>query len=95
MTLQPCNRETRSEVVEIRKSYGFGEDTLAKSEEVIPVFIESDGSPFQRVFDLAIGARDMLRSTREKLAKSEIELKGPALLERLKQETAAVKRRDK
>jgi len=93
LTVAPCNRKTRTDVVQINKSLGLNANTLVKNEDTIPSFIEMrDENPIERIFHLANTAKKLLADTRQGLAKNQIELKSPALLERLKQLTAPLKK---
>lgn len=96
LTVAPCNRKTRTEVVQITKSTGADPSTLVKSEgHHVPSFIEMSEDPFQRLYQLAVTARELLRDAKNGLGKAEkglIELKSPASLERLKEITAHLKK---
>lgn len=63
ITVHPANRKTKTDVVSIVKSMG-GNEALVKSETYkVPLFIESKSeTPLERIFDLAIMARDLLKS---------------------------------
>ena len=94
LTLHPCNRTTRSEVVQITKSEG-APDSLVKSESaVIPNFIEVQEGSLEKLYQLAVTARELLRETRETLSKAETKgyrLKSPGLLKRIKEITRKLK----
>jgi hypothetical protein len=94
LTLHPCNRTTRSEVVQITKSEG-APDSLVKSEaDFIPSFIEVKEGSFEKLYQLAVSARELLRETRSSLSKAEekgYRLKSPDLLKRLKEITGNLK----
>ena len=96
LTLQPCNRQTRSEVVQITKSVGVDSSFLMKNEsDIIPFFVETKEEPFQKLYQLAVTARELLRDTRKNLVKAEenkIQLKSPDLLARIKQLTSHFKK---
>ncbi len=95
LTVAPANRATRSEVVQITKSLG-GDAALVKAEGYsVPGFIEISEPPFERLYQLAVTARELLRGTRTNLVKAEkrgIELKSPVLLERVKHFTTSLKK---
>ena len=93
ITLMPCNRNTRTEVTNITKSMGFDVSTLMKSEAT-PFFVETKEEPFQKLYQLAVTARELLRDTRKNLVKAEnkIQLKSPDLLARIKQLTSHFKK---
>lgn len=88
LTVHPCNRATRTDVVSITKSHGAS--SLVKSEDYMaPMFIEIEDSPMERLYQLALVARQLLQKANSNFAqaKSEIEvpaLKSRALLEQLK-----------
>lgn len=99
LTVHPCNRTTRTEVTEITKSMGVDAASLIKSEDaVVPSFIEisDETDRMNRVYQLAVVARQLLRKAVEQssVSKAEenkgFELKSPALLERLKQLMSSV-----
>lgn len=97
LTVAPCNRKTRTEVVEITKSVGANVNSLMKSDDaVIPTFIEFTEVPFQKLLKLAVTARELLREANQMFAKADkkIELKSPDLLKRVKQMTASLKKKD-
>lgn len=87
LTVAPCNRKTRTDVVQVTKSLGLDADSLVKNEDAIPMFVEIADNPIERVLALADKAKAMLKDI--KLAKSDVafEMKSPVLLERLKQMT--------
>jgi len=94
LTVAPCNRKTRTEVVAITKSNGGNPNTLVKSEDsaFVPMFIEMKDEPVQKLYQLAVTARELLRDVRMQFTKSEqkVELRSPALLERAKQMKASL-----
>lgn len=97
LTVVPCNRQTRTEVVQVTKSLGWDADSLVKSDDAVPSFYEmADDSPYERVLNFAIKARAMVKELSKALTKTEneteIKLKSPALLERLKTMTASLKK---
>lgn len=94
LTVAPCNRQTRTEVVAMTKSLGLA-DSLVKSEASVPMFIEMQEDPFQKIYQLAITARELLTEVKQNFTKSEqkVELKSPVLLERVKTITASFKKK--
>jgi len=98
LTVHPCNRATKTEVVQITKS--LGTEYMMKSETaVIPSFIEVADDSADRLYKLTLVARQLLaqasslaKTEQEKKPVSGLELKSPALLERLKQLMAAYKK---
>ena len=92
ITLQPCNRETRSEVTEIRKSLGLKSGSLAKNEDTIPCFVEMVETPLEKMLSLAKSAKQMLSEIRAGSQDTNMELKSAALLKQLKQMTAPFKK---
>lgn len=98
LTLSPCNRATRSEVTEITKSVG-ADLSLVKSENYsTPFFTEvsDDLQKIEKVLHLAETAREMLQGVRNNVAKAEnkgFRLQSPALLERLKSFTSALRKK--
>jgi hypothetical protein len=94
LTVAPCNRKTHTEVVQMTKSLGLDANSLVKSEDAVPFFVETKENPLQKLFDLAQAAKAVMAQAKEPVQKSEeVELKSPALLERLKQMTAVLKGR--
>jgi len=87
LTIAPCNRNTRTEVTAINKSVG-ADDSLIKSEDYeVPFFREQSVEPLQKIYQLAVTARELLREARISLSKADsgiVLLKSPVLLERLK-----------
>ncbi len=92
LTVAPCNRKTRTDVVQVTKSLGLDADYLVKNEDTIPSFIEINDDPLKRINQLANTAKQILADTRQGMTKSELKLKSPALLERLKQMTSPLKK---
>jgi hypothetical protein len=85
LTVAPCNRKTRTDVVMMTKSLGLDSDSLIKNEDSIPSFVEMTDGPIERINQLVNQAKDLLAETRKGLSKSdEIILKSPALLEQVK-----------
>lgn len=88
LTVHPCNRATKTEVVQITKS--LGTEYMMKSETaVIPSFIEMTDDSAERLYKLTQVARQLLSKATslaktEEVEKNAVELKSPALLERLK-----------
>lgn len=95
ITLAPCNRNTKTEVIQMVKSQG-GDESLVKNEDyVVPCFREISIDPLQKIYSLAVTARQLLRSASEGLSKAESKepvLKSQGLLERLKQMIADSKK---
>jgi hypothetical protein len=91
LTVHPCNRATKTEVVQITKS--LGTEYMMKSESaIIPSFIEVTDDSAERLYKLTQVARQLLaqastlsKAEQEQGASTVMELKSPALLERLKQ----------
>jgi len=96
LTVAPCNRKTRTEVVQITKSAGVDPDRLMKSDGYVPSFIEiQEGDHFQKLYQLAVTARELLRDARVGLGKAEkgsFRPQSRKSLERLKQLTASLKK---
>jgi hypothetical protein len=94
LTVAPCNRKTRTDVVSVTKSLGLDSDSLVKNEDTIPTFVESIEGPLERIYNLAHTAKQLLQTTRQGLSKSEatIVLKSPALLEQVKKMTSPFKK---
>jgi hypothetical protein len=98
LTVHPCNRATKTEVVQITKS--LGTEYMMKSETaVIPSFIEVADDSADRLYKLTLVARQLLaqasglaKTEQEEKPVSGLELKSPALLERLKQLMATYKK---
>lgn len=90
LTVHPCNRATKTEVVQITKS--LGTEYMMKSETaVIPSFIEMADDSADRLYKLTLVARQLLaqasslaKTEQEQKAVNRLELKSPALLEKLK-----------
>jgi hypothetical protein len=62
MTVHPANRTTRTDVVGIVKSMGASEDLVKSESETVPVFIEQKTeNPVERLYDLAVNARELLK----------------------------------
>lgn len=91
LTVHPCNRATKTEVVQITKS--LGTEYMMKSENaIIPDFIEVSDDSAERLYQLTQTARQLLaqvsvlaKTEQEQKSFNSMELKSPALLERLKQ----------
>lgn len=91
LTVHPCNRATKTEVVQITKS--LGTEYMMKSETaIIPGFIEVTDDSAERLYSLTLVARQLLaqasslvKAEQEQKPVTGLELKSPALLERLKQ----------
>lgn len=97
LTVAPCNRKTRTEVVAITKSFGASENSLFKGEDFsVPSYVEISEDPFQKLFQLAVTARELLRDVKNNLVKADmkIELKSPELLKRVKSMTAFLKKKN-
>jgi hypothetical protein len=62
LTVQPANHNTMTEVVGIAKSMG-ADDRMFKSES--PAFIEMPDEPLEKVYQLALVARQLLRQAVE------------------------------
>lgn len=61
LTVAPCNRQTKTEVVEVTKGLGLDADSLVKSEDAVPTFIEANEHPLDKVYRLAVTARELMR----------------------------------
>lgn len=97
LTVAPCNRATRSEVVQITKSIGVDSDSLFKSEAAeIPTFIEvTEADRFQKLMHLAVTARELLRDVVRKSETNKTQrkfsLRSPELFKRVKETTALLR----
>lgn len=65
MTVHPANRATRTDVVGMVKSMGASESLVKSETDMVPVFIERDDAPLERILWLAMEARDLLKSVNE------------------------------
>lgn len=65
ITVQPANKSTSTEVVQITKSMGLGENHFAKSAEPRS-FTEIKYDPLERLHQLALVANQMLKSIKDK-----------------------------
>lgn len=82
MTLQPANRATRSEVVEITKSIGADLDLVKGEDYQVKPFVEISDSPLEKINNLINVAKSLL--LRPNPAQTEISLESPKLLEQVK-----------
>lgn len=63
LTVHPANRTTRTEVVGIAKSMNAPESLIKNEGESVPGFIEQqDQNPIERLYDLAVNARELIKS---------------------------------
>lgn len=65
LTVQPSNKHTSSEVIQINKSLGLDENHFAKSSEY-RVFTETKDDPITRLHQLVLVANQMLKHIKSK-----------------------------
>lgn len=62
LTVHPANRQARTEVVGIVKNAGGNEDLVKNEDHEVPIFIEQiNGSPVERLYELAITAKNLIK----------------------------------
>lgn len=92
LTVAPCNRKTRTDVVMVTKSLGLDSDSLVKNEDTIPSYVEMNEGPLDRIYALATTAKQLLKDAQGSNKASAFEMKSPALLQGLKKITAPLKK---
>jgi len=65
LTVHPANKTTKTDVVSIVKSMGAPMSLIKSDTDIVPLFIESGPhGPIDRIFDLAIAARELIKSAK-------------------------------
>lgn len=88
LTVHPANKTTKTDVVGLVKSVGAPESLVKSEDDIVPLFIEEkDQGPVERIFDLAVTARQLIRQAKslQKNESSRRPLKCQKSLERFKE----------
>lgn len=88
LTVHPANKTTKTDVVGIVKSAGAPMSLVKSESDTVPIFIEEkDRDPAERILDLAVQARHLIREAKsvQKSESSKRPLKCQESLERFKE----------